>query len=103
MKIFGINALGWKIANIFVLALSTILVFLVGREMYDRRLGVIASMFFLFSHMILGFAHIGYNNLNALIPFLLSILFFVRSIRTNSPIDSLLSGLFAGFCFQRYI
>lgn len=103
MKIFGVSLIGWKLSNIIVVDFSIILIFILGMLLFNSELvGFVAGAFFGFSHYIFAFAHIGYNNLNALIPFLLSVIFLVRYIKYANNIDVLLSGIFSGLSFYTF-
>lgn len=103
MKIFGINLLGWKIGNVIVVVASVLLVYKIAQELFCSQLiGLASAVFFGFSHYILAFAHIGHNNLHALIPFLTAILFFILYLKKDSFIYLFFSGLFSGLCFYTF-
>lgn len=103
MKIFGTNLLGWKASNIIVVDISIILLFIISMLLFNNKLiALVSATFFGFSHYLLAFAHIGYNNLNALPPFLLSVVFLVRYLKYSKNSDSFLCGLFSGLCFYTF-
>lgn len=106
MHLFGINLFGWKMSTIIVVLVASLLVFFVAALLFgDIVVGVASSAFFLFSPYLISFAHIPYNNLHALIPFLLAILLFLlfHCNKKFSYIFIFLSGLVSGFSFYTFL
>lgn len=104
MKIFGVNIFSWKLANIIIVIISIILVYKIGVLLFSNQLvGLSSAIFFGFSHYLLSFAHIPYNNLHALIPFLISVLFFVYFHKTNSFLSIFFAGIFSGLSFYTFL
>src|ERR1700687_1846929 len=65
MRVFGINAFGWRLSSAAALAMSLPFLYLVGRELWNRRVGLVAAVFFGSAQPSVGFSHFGYNNVQA--------------------------------------
>lgn len=103
MKAFGVNLVGWKSANIATLIISMLLVYGIALVLFKKHLTALTAMVFMgFSHYLYGFAHIGYNNLQAFLPFLTSILFYCLFLSTKKSVYVFLSGISAGACFYTF-
>jgi len=103
MKLFGVNLIGWKSANIITMCLSMLLIYSIAFTLFGTyATAITATIFFGFSHYLFGFAHIGYNNLQAFIPFLSAILCFFRFQSTKRPIYFFLTGLCTSACFYTF-
>ena len=62
MRLFGINIFGWRLSSAFAVAISLPFVYVLGRELWNRRFGVIAAVLFGATPLAVGFGHFGYNN-----------------------------------------
>jgi len=103
MKLFGNNLFGWKMSNIIVIDFSIILVFCIAKLIFkDDFIGLSAAVFFGFSHYLISFGHIGYNNLQSLPPFLLAVLFYYLYQEKKKLVYVFISGLFSGLCFYTF-
>jgi len=103
MKIIGTNLVGWKFSNILVMTVSTIFIYLIAQTLWQTSTtSIVASVFFAFSHYLFAFAHIGYNNLHALVPALAGYYFYCLFLTKKQTFFLIATGLCAGFCFYTF-
>ena len=84
MVVFGQNHFGWTFSSALSVAISIPGIYLLGRMFGGRTAAIVATSAFAFSHHIFAFAHIGYNNLDALPPTIWSIYLFLLGARRRS-------------------
>jgi 4-amino-4-deoxy-L-arabinose transferase-like glycosyltransferase len=103
MKIFGTGLFGWKLSSAVVPAASIIPLYIWAKLVFKKRAAIIAAAAFAFSASILAFSHIGYDNIHAVFPFVLSLLFAELAIRKNSSLWSFAAGLVMAMgCYTFY-
>ncbi|MDC0358129.1 glycosyltransferase family 39 protein [Oligoflexia bacterium] len=78
-------------------ALTVILVYLVGREVYDERTGRLGGLLTLASPFVLLYSSEFMNHATAFFFFMLFLLFYFRTLRHQAVISGLLSGIFIGY------
>ena len=66
MRIFGVDYFGWKFGSILTVALSFPFFYLLVSRLWGWRTGVFATTILASSHLLFGYAHTGYNNVQAL-------------------------------------
>ena len=81
MAVFGRNHFGWVFSSVLSAALAVPAVYLVGRTLGGRAVGLFAAAIFASSHYLFAFSHIGYNNIMAPTPIAWSMAFFALSLR----------------------
>jgi 4-amino-4-deoxy-L-arabinose transferase-like glycosyltransferase len=102
MRWAGVNMWGWRFASVLPAALTTIPLYLLARELFDRRTAIAANMMMIVNPYFLSFARLGYNNSQVLFPVTLCIYFLVLGFRRNSRFYLWLAGLTAGLGFYTY-
>ena len=102
MAVFGRNHFGWVFSSVLSAALAIPAVYLIGRALAGRGVGLIAAALFASSHYIFAFSHIGYNNMMAPTPIAWSIAFFALALRRPQPWLLYASGLAAGLGFYTF-
>lgn len=102
MRIFGISLWGWRFSSVLAAAITVIPLYLLAREWFDRRVGVVACIVMLANPYFLVFARLGYNNSQALFPVTLCIYFFAAGARKGSTFYLWLAALTAGLAFYTY-
>jgi len=102
MKILGVNTLGWRMSSVLAFTLSLPFLYLFIRELWDRNTAIYAVLLFGFSKMAIGFAHLGYNNIQVYTVLLVSIGLMVWSVNLGSRLGYYLSGCVAGLGFYTY-
>jgi len=102
VKLLGSNGFGWRFSSIYLSAASIPLFYLSFKTFIARRLALLAALFLAFSHYIMSFSKIGYNNLQALFALSLALWAAVQALRWKSSLAFALLGLSLGFCFYLY-
>ena len=96
MRVLGINAFGWRASGALATAVTAFPIYLIGRVLYSRLVGALAVGIYLPAHILIAYAHIGYNEPDALFPLVATLaLFLVGRIR-RAPFYLFLAGIFAG-------
>jgi hypothetical protein len=101
MLVFGDDLFGLDMAAVVAGMLSIVGTFLLASELYDRRVGLLASALMAFSWTHLHFSRVQHGN-DPEPWFVWSLYFLVRGLRTGASRDALAAGLLAGTCFQMY-
>ncbi len=102
MRGVGINLWGWRFASVLPAALTVIPLYLLARELFDRRVAIAASVMMIVNPYFLSFARLGYNNSQSLLPVTLCIYFLILGFRKNNRFYLWLAGLTAGLGFYTY-
>ena len=98
----GISLWGWRFASVLAASLAIFPSYLLGRELFDRRVAVAACILMIASPYSLAFARMGYNNSQALFPVVLAVYFLVLGLRRGSHFYLWLAGLASGLGFYTY-
>jgi len=102
MRWAGIDFWGWRFASVLPAAMTVVPLYLLARELFDRRVAVTASLMMIANPYFLAFARLGYNNSQSLFPVTLCLYFLVLALRRNSRFYYWLTGVTAGFGFYTY-
>jgi hypothetical protein len=102
MWIFGRDHFGWIMSSVLSHALAIPAVYLVGRALSGRAVGIIAAAMFGFCHYLFAFAHLGYNNIMAQAPTAWSMAFFALYLRYPRTWLLYASGVAAGLGFYTF-
>ena len=102
IRLFGQDIWGWRFASVLPAVLSVIPLYLIGRDFFNRWVGIIASLIFISSPWLLSFARLGYNNSQAILFVTLCIWFFYLGLKKNSLFYIFLGGAVAGLGFLTY-
>ena len=102
MRWAGINIWGWRFASVLPAAMTTIPLYLLAHELFDRRVAIASNVMMIVNPYFLAFARLGYNNSQALFPVTLCIYFLILGFRRNRRFYLWLAGLTAGFGFYTY-
>jgi 4-amino-4-deoxy-L-arabinose transferase-like glycosyltransferase len=102
MRLAGNNHFGWLFSSVLSAALAIPAVYLIGRVLGGRAVGMIAAALFGFNHYLFAFAHLGYNNVMAQTPTAWAFALFLLSWRR--PGIGLLfgCGIAAGLSFYTF-
>jgi 4-amino-4-deoxy-L-arabinose transferase-like glycosyltransferase len=95
-QLFGVHFLAVKLIFILLAAVSALLVYLIGKELVNPKLGVIAAMLFAVEPSLCGITAFIYTEpLN--IPLLLAAVYFlIRGVNTKRKREYFFSGIFWG-------
>lgn len=99
MSAFGRNHAGWILASVLSAALAIPAMYLLGRSLGGRAVGLIAAALFSSSHYLFAFAHLGYNYVMAQTPVVWALALFVLGIRRQSALLLYGAGVAAGLSF----
>lgn len=102
LKLFGATLWGWRFASVLPAVLTVIPLYFIGRDVFNRWVGVIASLTFISSPYLLAFARLGYNNSQSILIVTLCVWAFLSGIKKNSLFYIFLGGLLAGLGFLTY-
>ncbi|HLA08338.1 MAG TPA: glycosyltransferase family 39 protein, partial [Anaerolineales bacterium] len=98
----GINLWGWRFASVLPACIAVIPLYLLARDLFDRRVALACAVILIVNPYFLSFARLGYNNSQALLPVVLCIYFLNLALRKNSKFFLWLAGLSAGLGFYTY-
>lgn len=102
MRWTGVNLWGWRFASALPASMTVIPLYLLARELFDRRIAIASNVMMIFNPYFLTFARLGYNNSQALFPVTFCVYFLVLGFRRNSYFYLWLAGLTAGLGFYTY-
>lgn len=102
LQIFGVTLWSWRFSSVLAGVLTVIPLYLLAREMFDRRVAVISGLLLVTLPYFLAFARLGYNNIQAVLPVTLAIYFIYLAVRRGSALFYVLAGIGAGLGFYTY-
>jgi len=102
MRVFGMDVFGWRFSSAAALAISLPFLYLLTREIWSPRAGWIAAVLFAVAQPAVGFAHLGYNNVQVYPVILASLAVLAWSIRCRSTAGVYLAGIIAGAGFYTF-
>ncbi|MEM7009327.1 MAG: phospholipid carrier-dependent glycosyltransferase [Thermodesulfobacteriota bacterium] len=94
--LFGDNTFGWRISQAFFGTLGTLLIFLLARNIFDDRVGLIAALLYSLESFIFVLSRITMVDIFIANFVLLASLFVVKFARSRKTIYLLLTGAFCG-------
>ncbi|MCC6299144.1 MAG: glycosyltransferase family 39 protein [Anaerolineales bacterium] len=98
----GVDMWGWRFASVLPAALTVFPMYLMARDLFDRRVAIAAIIVMVVNPYFLSFARLGYNNSQSLLPVTACLYFLAHGLRNNSRFYLWLAGLTAGFGFYTY-
>jgi hypothetical protein len=102
LRIFGANLFAWRLSSVAAFAASIPFLYLLVRELWNRRVAWMAVIFSASAPLVITFAHFGYNNIQSL-PFLTASLgIFAWSMRRKTALGYFLAGVAAGLGFYTF-
>jgi len=102
MRLFGADQRGWKLSSLLSVVLSIPGFYLLGRGLGGKKLAATSTVLLASSHYLFAYAHIGYNNVNAILPTVWALAFFIYGLKKGSPLLLYISGAIAGLGFYTY-
>ena len=102
MKLFGNHNFGWRFSNPVLVACSLPLFYYFFKAFLSRRTAFLTVVLLGFSHYLLSFSKIGYNNLQSLFAMGLVLASFTWAIQSMKPIAFAMTGLSMGLCFYLF-
>ncbi len=102
MRLFGMDVVGWKLSIVAQVCLALVLVYLLARTLFGRRVAGLTLGLLAPSHYLLAYAHTGYPNLETLLPSIGAFLGFVVGVSRRSLLALVGAGFFAGLGWYTY-
>jgi 4-amino-4-deoxy-L-arabinose transferase-like glycosyltransferase len=102
MKLFDNRNFGWRFSNPFLMACSLPFFYYFFKAFVSQRIALMAVILLGFSHYLLSFSKIGYNNLQALFATGLVLASLTWALQSMKPIAFSATGLVMGLCFYIY-
>ncbi len=102
LRLFGANLWAWKFSSALAGVAAVVPLYLLAREWFNPRVAFAAGLLMLCSPYFLAFSRFGYNNIHALFPVTLSVYWWQRGLRAESPFFLWLGGLAAGLGYYSY-
>lgn len=102
MSIAGMNHQGWILSSVVIVILSLWFFYFLVKDRYGKYVASYAALFFISSHYLWAFTHMGYWNIHVLLLPLASFFFFQRGILKKNWIFFLFAGIFTGLGFYTY-
>lgn len=102
MKLFGADIFGWRLSSVAALAGSLPGLYLLTRELWNRRAGWLAAVLFGSAQLAVGYAHFGYNNAQVYPAILGSLAVLSWSVRRRSVAGHFSAGCLAGLGFYTF-
>lgn len=102
LRLFGVNVVGWRLSEVLVVAVSTVLLYFAAVAMLGRIQAVAACLVFGTSHYLMAFTRLAYNNLHVVFYGALLLLVLALAWRTQRVVFVFLTGVVAGFCLYTF-
>jgi hypothetical protein len=102
MAVFGRDHAGWLLSSILSAALAIPAMYLIGRTLGGRAVGLIGAALFASSHYLFAFSHLGYNNVMAPTPTAWAVALFLLGVRRQSTPLMYGAGIAAGLGFYTF-
>jgi len=94
--IFGDNTFGWRFFQAFFGVLGTLFIFLLGRNLFNNGVGLIAALLYTFESFIFVLSRIAMVDIFIANFVLLASLFVVKYAKSRKTIFLILTGIFCG-------
>jgi 4-amino-4-deoxy-L-arabinose transferase-like glycosyltransferase len=102
LKAFGNNLWALRLSSVVAGLLSIVVLYLLSRELFNRRVAVLAAAFMAMAHVHVHWSRMGIHCIHAVLVVELALWLAVRAIRTNRAIYYVLAGLALTVSFQVY-
>jgi 4-amino-4-deoxy-L-arabinose transferase-like glycosyltransferase len=103
LRLVGMDLWAWRFASVLVACMTIFPLYLLGREVFDRRVATVACIVMVSNPYFLAFARLGYNNSQAVLSVALTAFLLVLGLKRGSYFYLWLAGLAAGFGYYTYI
>ncbi|MBI3763047.1 MAG: glycosyltransferase family 39 protein [Chloroflexi bacterium] len=100
--LFGPTLWAWRFASVLAGVLAIVPLYCLGRELFGRRVAVLAAGAMVTAPYFLAFARLGYNNSQAIFPVTLSAWLLYSGLKRKSMFYVFLGGAAAGLGFLTY-
>jgi 4-amino-4-deoxy-L-arabinose transferase-like glycosyltransferase len=101
-KLLGDSLLSLRLSSAVLGIASVAVLALLGGELFNRRVGVIAGTLLAVSHMAVHFSRVGHHNIHAMFAVTLTVYLLVRAFRASSTLAAVAAGLLLSVDLQVY-
>lgn len=102
LGLLGVDLWGWRFSSVLPAMMAVIPLYLIGKTLFNRWVGTIASLAYMTSPYLLSFARLGYNNAQSILFVILCIYLYLIGLKKGSLFYMGLSGMVAGLGFLTY-
>jgi 4-amino-4-deoxy-L-arabinose transferase-like glycosyltransferase len=102
MRVFGLDIWGWRFSSLLPALLCVVPLYLIGRDFFNRWVGILSSIIYISSPYYLSFARLGYNNSQAILFVIICFWLFYQGIKRKSLFYMYLGGIASGLGFLTY-
>ncbi len=102
MWLFGEDLWGFRIASVIQGTLAVLLLYLLAKRLFSRRIAAVAAFLLAVSHWHIHFSRSGINYVQAQVATLLVLYFLVRAMQNRRVLNWLLAGFSMGLCVNVY-
>lgn len=86
----------WRLSSVLISVATVPFLYGLTKNLFNRGAAFFALILFCFSSYILAYSHLGYDNIQAIFPFVTSLYFITKAIKSGKKRDYFMSGLMAG-------
>ena len=102
ISLFGANVWAWRLSSVIAALLAMIPIYFLVRATLGRRLAGLSIALCAVSPYLLTYARMGYNNVQAIAPLVLTLVLTWLAVRRNSRLFAFLAGCAGGLGFFTY-
>jgi hypothetical protein len=102
VRLFGESLWSWRFASVLAGVAAVVPTYALARELFERRVAVLAGVILMFTPFFLSFARLGYNNSQSLFPFAAALYLLYAGLKRKSIFYLFASGAMAGLGFYTY-
>lgn len=102
IRIFGVSLWGWRLSSVLTGLLTVPPLYLLARELFNRKTAIAASFVLIASPYFMAFSRLGYNNIQALFVTTLALYWLYLGLKRKSSLYLYLAGCAAGLGFYVY-
>ena len=102
VRFLGANVFAVRLATTMAALVAILMIWLLGRELWSRELGLLAAGFLAVSRWHVSFSRFAVSNIFVTVFVPLILFFFVRALRRESPRDAVWAGLTLGIGLHFY-
>jgi 4-amino-4-deoxy-L-arabinose transferase-like glycosyltransferase len=103
LQVIGDNITGVRAASALMGILAVLFVYLLGKEMFNKQVGLLAAAFLALYPVHVHFSRVGVNNINDSITVVLTLWLVIRATRSGRVGDYALAGVATGLTLYTYV
>ena len=102
ISLFGANVLAWRLSSVIAALMAIVPIYFLVRATLGRRVAGLSIALYAVSPYLLTYARMGYNNVQAIAPLVLTLVLTWLAVRRNSCLFAFLAGCAGGLGFFTY-